>query len=124
MRTSCSCEKSENRRSGLERTAVVGHVDVGITHLAAAVAPDLLVGHVVIDARELLVVLQIDAELDREVVLLVRLVVDPGLADLEELLQVLVELGLGHALPLAVPFGCARVADRLGAASRSATLVA
>ena len=89
----------------LERTAVVRHVDVGITHLAAPVAADLLVGHVVIDARELLVVLQIDAELDREVVLLVRLVVDPGLTDLEELLQVLVELGLGHALPLAVPFG-------------------
>ena len=77
----------------------------GSTDLAADVAAFLLVGHVVVDTRELLVVLQVDAELDREVVLGVLLVVDAGLADLEELLQVLVELLIGHALPLgaAVP---------------------
>ena len=85
---------------GLERTAVVRHVDLEITDLAAAVVTFLLVRHVVVDTRELLVVVEVDADLEREVVLGVLGVVDAGLADLEELLQVLVEFLLGHALPL------------------------
>ena len=95
---------------GLEGTAVVGHVDVEITDLAAAVVTFLLVGHVVVDARELLVVVEVDADLEREVVLLVLRDVDAGPADLEELLNVLVELLLRHALPLEAVFSA--MADR------------
>ena len=112
---------------GLERTAVVREVDARIAHLAAEVAADLLVGHVVVDPRELLVVLEVDAELDREVVPRVLLVVDARLADREELLQVLVELRIGHGAHLVLglePIGYGRLADRLGSASRSATLAA
>ena len=108
MRTSCSWEKSEKRRSALERPAVVREVDVRIDPISPRRSrPDLLVGHVVVDARELLVVLEVDAELEREVVPRVLLVVDARLADLEELLQVLVELLLGHdVLPLVdLPIG-------------------
>ena len=124
---------------GPERTAVVGQlealVDVDVGPVVVAL---LLVGHAVVDPRELLVVGQVDAQRQRELVVLVRLEIDAGLAHGQELLQVLVELRIGHVRHLVVVGDRAdaaalrrppvdrpgSIADRLGAASRPATLAA
>ena len=82
---------------GFERTAVVGEIDARVDlDLAAYVVAQLLVGHVVIESRELLEVRQVDADVERELVDLVLLVVHARLAYLEELLQVLVEFLIRH----------------------------
>ncbi len=78
-----------------ERPAVVGQLEIRVDEFAAVVATFLLVGHRVVEPREPLEVREIDVDLERLDVLVLR-VVDAGLADLQEVFEVVVELRFGH----------------------------
>ena len=118
---------------GPVRPAVVGELGAGVdVELLADVEVGLRVGDAVVHPRELRVVDEVDAEHEDEVVGDDTLLeVGSGLADLEELVEL--RVGRRALTPWSRPASrsagrpsrsAKELADRLGDASRSATLVA